>query len=101
MPMLLPAKQVSCAAEFEIEGGDTESCAQGAELLERGEPPRRQRRKGNVLRNKQVGVCALVGASHPSTELIQFGKAEAVGAIDEDRIGARDVEAIFNNCGAH
>ena len=95
--VLLAAQQVSGAAKFEIERGDAESRAEGAEFLERGEPARGQRRERNILRNQQVGVGALVRASHAAAQLIQFGKAETVGAIDEDRVGARNVEAVFDD----
>src|ERR1700694_3941550 len=97
MSVLLPAEQVSCAAKFEIERCDTESCAERAEFLEGGKTPGRQRRERNILGDEQVGVGTLVRASHAPAKLVQLGKAETVGAIDEDRVCARNVEAIFNN----
>src|SRR5258708_39714844 len=43
-----------------------------------------------------------MGTTYSATELIEFGQTEAVGAIDEDGVGARDVEAVFDDgCGDH
>jgi hypothetical protein len=76
-------------------------CAERAEFLERGEAARGQRRERNVFGNQQVRVGALVRAAHAAAQLVQLGKAEAVGAIDEDGVGARDIQAVFDDRRAH
>ena len=50
-------------------------------------------------RNQQVRVGALVRAAHAPAKLIQLGKPHAIGAIDDDGVGARNVEAVFDDRG--
>ena len=52
-------------------------------------------------RHQQIGVSALVGAAHSPAKLIQLGKAESVRAIDQNRVGARNVQAVFDDGGGH
>src|ERR1700682_967408 len=95
--VLLASEQVSGASKFQVERGDAESRSESAEFLERGEPTLGQRRERDVLGNQQVRVCALIGTPDASAELVQLGKAEAVRAIDENRVGTWNIEAIFDN----
>src|SRR5262249_33074514 len=44
-------------------------------------------------------VGALVGASDASAKLIQLGEAQTVSSIDEDGVGAGDVEPVLHNSG--
>jgi hypothetical protein len=39
-------------------------------------------------------------AADAPTKLVEFGEAEAVGAVDEDGVGVGDVEAGFDDGGA-
>jgi hypothetical protein len=42
-----------------------------------------------------------VRAADAAAQLVQLGQAEAVGAMDDDGVGARDVDAGFDDGGAH
>ena len=50
-------------------------------------------------RNQQVGVGAPVGAADAAAQLIQLRQAVPVGAVDDDRVGVRDVEAVLDDGG--
>ncbi len=99
MAVLLAAEHVAGAAEFEVERGDAESGAEFAEFFHGGEAFAGDVGESFFGRNEQIGVGALVGAADAAAELIELGEAEAVGAIDEDGVGARDVEAVFDDGG--
>ncbi len=40
-------------------------------------------------------------AAYAAAQLVELGKAEAVGAIDEDSVRAGDVQAVFDNRGGY
>ena len=46
---------------------------------------------------EQVGVGAPRRAADPPAELVELGQPERVGAIDDDRVGVRDVEPRFDD----
>ena len=48
---------------------------------------------------QQVGVGAAVGAADAAAQLVELGEAVAVGAVDEEGVGARDVEAVLDDRG--
>src|SRR6202042_348482 len=56
---------------------------------------------GGVWRDEQVGVGALIGTTDAAAKLVQLRKAHAVGAINDDGVGARDVEAVFDDGGGN
>ena len=94
--MLLAAQQVAGAPDFQVQGGDSESGAEIAELLERGQALLRDRRQV-IFGGSEVGVGSLVGTADAAAKLVQLGEAEAIGTIDDDRVGARDVQAVFDD----
>ena len=67
----------------------------------RRQPPARDRRQFDFGRNQQIGVGAAIRAAHASAQLVQLGQAQPVGAIDEDRVAERDVEAVLDDRGGH
>ena len=97
--MLLAAEKIACAAKFQVERGDAEASAEVAEFLEGGEALARDRCKRGFRWDQQVRVGALIGAADAAAQLVELGEAEAIGAIDDDGVGARDVEAVFDNGG--
>ena len=40
----------------------------------------------------------MVRTTHAAAQLVQLGKAEVIGALNDDGIGGRDIDAGFNNC---
>ncbi len=49
--------------------------------------------------NEKIGVGGAVPSADAAAHLIEVGKSEGVGAIDEDRVGIGDVDAIFDDGG--
>ena len=96
---LFAAEHVAGAAEFEIEGGDFESGTEVGKFFERGEAAAGDGREFDFRRKHEIGVGAAVGAADASAELVELGEAEAVGAVDQDRVAERDVEAVFDDGG--
>src|SRR4029077_12936709 len=99
MAVLLAAEHVAGAAEFEVESGDAESGAEFAEFFHGGEAFAGNVGERGVRGDEEVGVSALGGAADAAAELVEFGEAEAVGAINQNRVGAGDVQAVFDDGG--
>src|SRR6185437_772284 len=94
---LLAAKHVAGAAQFEIERGNLEACAEVGKLFERGEPAARDLRELLLGRNQQIGVSAAVRAAHAAAKLIELAEAVPISAVDDDCVRTRNVEAVLND----
>ena len=94
---LLRAEQLAAAADLEVLRRDLEARAELGEPLQRLEPPARL--VGDVLGlgHEQVAVRALLAAADPAAQLVELGEAERVGARDEHRVRARDVEPALDD----
>ena len=97
LPALLAAEQVAGAANLEVERRDAEAAAEIAELLDRRQPLLRDRRQVVFGRNQQVGVRRPIGSPDAAAQLIELRQAVAIGAVDDDRVGVRDVEAVLDD----
>ena len=51
----------------------------------------------HVAREHEVGVGLVLRAAHAAAKLVEIGEAEAVGAVDDDRIGVGDIEAALDD----
>ena len=58
-------------------------------------------REDGVGRDQEVGVGAAVRAAHAAAELVELGEPVAVGPVDDEGVGARDVEAVLDDGGGH
>ena len=52
-----------------------------------------------VAGHGQIGVGAGLRPPDAAAQLVELGQAEAVGAVDDQRVGARDVEPAFDDRG--
>ena len=52
-------------------------------------------------RVQQVGVRALPAATDPAAQLVELREAEQVGAVDDERVDHRHVEAALDDRRAH
>ena len=99
MTGLLVAEEVPGATDLEIAHRDVEP---GAELRVVGERAEacacllRQLRRGRI---EKVGVGGDVRAAHATADLVQLRKAQHVGALDDERVRLRDVDARFDDRG--
>lgn len=94
------AKEVARTADFKVAKGDSVAGAKGAMAFEGLEAFTGVRVKGTIGREEEIGKGFDVGAANASAKLIEVGKAEAVGSVNEDGVDARDVDATFNDGGA-
>ena len=96
---LLLAEKIAGAADVEIVGGELEAGAERVKRLQDLEPLLRLR--GDLSRRRQGEQCvgARLGAPHPAAQLIELGEAEHVGAVDDQGVGGRNVEARLHDGG--
>ena len=94
---LLAAEQVAGAADLEVERRDAEAAAEIAELADRREPLRATGESVVLRRDQQVGVGAPIGAADAAAQLVELRQAVAIGAVDDDRVRVRDVEAVLDD----
>ena len=94
---LLVAEQVARAADVEIVAGELETRAKAVELASTFS--RFSRRLGDraVLRRGQVGIGAQLRSPDAAAQLVELREAEAVGAMDDEGVGARDVEPALDD----
>ena len=99
MAGLFVAQQIARAANVEIVAGELEPGAERIEIAEHFQALFGDFRKLRVLGVGQIGVGAQFGAPDAAAQLIELGEAENVGAVDDDRIRARQVETAFDDRG--
>ena len=98
--VLLAAEQVARAAQFQIERGDFEAGTEIAEFFQRRKAFACDFAQLRIRGNKQIGVGAAVRAAHAAAQLVQLAQAVALGVLDDDGVGERDIEAVLDNGGA-
>ena len=99
MTALFGTEQISGAADGEIAQGESDTRTETRGGLERFEPflcVGRQRVQG---RGQEVGIGLHGAATDAAAKLVEIGDAEPIGPIDQDGIGAGDVDAVFDNGG--
>ena len=97
--VLLAAQQISRAAQFQIERGDFEARAQVGKFAQRGQPFARDFAQLGVLRDQQIRIRAPIGPPHAPAQLVQLGEAVALGVFDDDGVGERNIQAVFDDGG--
>ena len=97
MPRLLIAEQIAGAANVEVVAGELEAGAEAVELGQHLQALLRGLGDRAVRRHRQIGVGACLGPADAAAQLVELRKAEAVGAIDDQRIRARDVESALDD----
>ena len=50
---------------------------------------------------KQIGIGDAIASSNPSLDLVKLRETEVVGIFDNDHIGVRDIDSIFDDRGAN
>ena len=99
MAGLLVAQQRAGAAQLEVAHRDLEAGAQLRVVRQRGEPVGRLLRQRPGAGIEQVGVGALARAPDAPADLVELAEAEPVGAVDDQRVGLRDVDARLDDRG--
>ena len=86
-------QEVPRPPDLQVVGGDPEAGAGLGEVHDHLEPLLGVAGEHRPLRDEEVGEGLLLRPPHPPPDLVELGKAEAVGPVDDDRIGRGDVEA--------
>src|SRR5262245_26961097 len=94
---LLAAEQIARAAQLQVERRYAKARAQVGELAYRGQSLSSDRRQLLLGRDEQVGVGAAIRSPDAPSQLIKLRQSVSVGAIDDDRVGARNVDAVFDD----
>ena len=100
MAGLLGAEHVAGPADLEVAHGDLEPRAEIGELADRLEPLVGLLGEGLLTRVEQVRVGALAPAADATAQLVQLREPEQIGAVDDERVDGRDVEAALDDRGA-
>ena len=95
------AEQVAGAADLEVAHGDLEPAAELGGLADRLQPLVGLLAERDLDRVEQVGVRPLAAAADPAPELVQLAEAEQVGALDDERVHGRHVDARLDDRRAH
>ena len=87
LPSRLPAPRISrsCAASRKPPPRSSSSCSTRSRFCASA-------RDQVLAGDQEVGVGALVRAADAAAQLVELRQAEVVGAVDDDGVGARDVE---------
>src|SRR3954470_17241963 len=94
---LLVAEQVAGAADLEVPHRDLEAGAELGVVAERAQALRRLLGERGRARVQEVRVRALARAADTPADLVELGEAEEVGALDDQRVRLRDVDARLDD----
>ena len=94
---LLFAKQIAGPAQVEVVARELEPRAENIKRLQNAEPLLGLRRDPGLRGRGEIGVGADLGAANAAAQLIKLRQAEHVGAMDDHGVGARNVEAGFDD----
>ena len=81
--------------------GDPESGAQLRELHQGLQAFLGLPEQGRFIGDQQVGVGLGLAAPHPAPQLVELGQAHGMGPVDDDGVGRGDIQAGFDDGGAH
>ena len=96
---LLGAQEIAGAADVEILHGDVDAAAEIGKALDGLQAAATVVGQGAEGRRHEIAEGFLAAASHATTHLVQVGKSEVLGVVDEDGIGVRHVDAVFDDGG--
>ena len=100
VPRLFATEQVARAANFEVGKCQLEAGAEVRRIEDRLQALARIISERLFASVEQVAPGATTAAPHTTTQLIELGEAEAIGAINDDRVRVRNIETRFNDGGA-
>ena len=94
---LLVAEQIAGTAQLKIAHGDTKARTELGVVGERGEARTRLLAQLGRIGIQQIGMCSHIRPANATTDLVQLRQAEQVGALDDQRIGRRNVETRLDD----
>ena len=100
VPRLFAAEQVARTANLEIRERQLESGAEVRRIEDRLEALARIIGERLFASIEQITPGTTTAAANATTQLIELCEAEAIGAINDDRVRVRNVETRFDDGGA-
>ena len=97
MSGLFVAQQVTAAANVQIVTGQLESGTQAIQRLQHLQATLGRQSDLLLGRRRHIGEGTGLGATDPTPELVKLRQAEHIGAVDDQRIGRRNIQAALNN----
>lgn len=97
--MLLGADQRAGASDLEVAHGDAHAASQVLEFGERGQARRCLLRQRQLAGEHEVRVRLRGGAPHTALELVELRQAQPLRVLDDQRVGARVVDAALHDGG--
>ena len=80
-------------------GGDAEPRAEIVQFLQQAEAFLCDLGEYFLRGDQQIGIGLYVAAAHAPTQLIKLGEPEMIGMVDDDGIGAGDIQPRFDDGG--
>ena len=99
VPALFGPKQITGPADLQIAHGDFESAAETGVLLDGTNAFACVGQQRRMARQQHIGVCLMFVTTHAPAQLIQITEAEPVGAVDDNGVGVRDIDAALDDGG--
>jgi hypothetical protein len=96
-PALFAAEKVARAADLHVERGDVKARAELRVALQRFDPRARLVRELARRREEQIAIRPLARAPDSTAKLVELREPEEVGAVDDHRVGSRDVEPALDD----
>src|SRR5690606_28420974 len=96
---LLRAEDVPGTADFEVAHGDFESAAEAGILFNGADSLAGVHKETGVARQQEVGIRLVLVTAHAAAKLVKLTESKAVGAINDDGVGVRDIEPAFDDGG--
>ncbi len=97
MSRLRQAQQIAAPADFQIVVGDAETGTRFGKFLDGLKSFHGVARQHRALGQQQIGAGLLIAPAHAAADLVELGQAEAVGAVDDDRIGRGNIQTRSDN----
>src|SRR5262245_22765053 len=97
MAALRRAENAPGAANLQVAHRDAKPRPQRAILANGVDPLASRADRHELTREEKVGIGFVLGAPDSPTQLIKVGQSEAIGAIDDDGIGIRNIEAALDD----
>src|ERR1035441_7694505 len=101
MAALLGAEQVARAPNFQVAHGDLEAAAERRVLLDGAQALADVGEETPVPRQQQIRVGLVLVTANPAAQLIEVAQAKPVGAVDDDRVRVRNIEAALDRSEEH
>ena len=93
-------EQVARTPDLQIAHGNPKTCAELRVLTDRLHPATSLPNHHHVAWKHQIGIGLLTTTADTPPELVEIGESEAVGAVDDDRVGIGDIKTAFDDrCG--